>query len=107
MELPQKESVISEANTKIFISQVNVPLISNANLYYASGLPFLENVPDIPHFPVLWIDLGFSINATKLVTTTTTTEPTTTTGSTNAESSVMADSPPVVLTLLLAFLAAI
>ena len=87
---------------------MNVPLISNANLAYSQGLPFLENVPDIPHFPVLWIDLGFSINATHLVTTTTTTttEPTTTTGSTVIESSAMAYSPAGFLTLLLTFLAA-
>ena len=43
--------------------QLNVPLINRANLVTDNKLPFLENVPDIPHFPVLWIDLGADIQS--------------------------------------------
>jgi hypothetical protein len=42
--------------------QLNVPLINNRNLD-GKELWFLENVPDIPNFPVLWIDLGADVES--------------------------------------------
>jgi len=39
--------------------QLNVPLINSQHL--SEGLPFLDNVQDIPNFPVLWIDFGLDV----------------------------------------------
>jgi len=41
--------------------QLNVPLINSANLL--KQVPFLDNVRDIPNFPVLWIDLGADVES--------------------------------------------
>merc|ERR1719239_113435 len=41
--------------------QLNVPLINSQHL--AEALPFLDNVQDIPHFPVLWIDIGADVES--------------------------------------------
>lgn len=41
--------------------QLNVPLINSRHL--KTALPFLENVTDIPNFPVLWIDLGADVES--------------------------------------------
>jgi len=41
--------------------QLNVPLINSANLEVP--IPLLENVRDIPNFPVLWIDLGADVES--------------------------------------------
>ena len=41
-----------------------MPLINNRNLD-GKELWFLENVPDIPNFPVLWIDLGADVESVR------------------------------------------
>merc|ERR1711936_132584 len=41
--------------------QLNVPLINSQHL--AEALPFLDNVQDIPNFPVLWIDFGLDVES--------------------------------------------
>jgi len=41
--------------------QLNVPLTNSANL--AKAIPFLDNVQNIPNFPVLWIDLGADVES--------------------------------------------
>ena len=43
--------------------QLNVPLINSQHL--AEALPFLDNVQDIPHFPVLWIDVGADVESVR------------------------------------------
>jgi len=41
--------------------QLNVPLINSASL--TNEIPFLANVPNIPNFPFVWIDLGADVES--------------------------------------------
>jgi len=47
--------------------QLNVPLINSStissNTWFHKTIPFLDNVQDIPHFPVVWIDLGADVES--------------------------------------------
>jgi len=50
--------------------QLNVPLMNSESLKWTEGMfkfekniSFLENVMDIPNFPVLWIDLGADVES--------------------------------------------
>jgi len=44
--------------------QLNVPLLNSANIGKTHvNLTFLDNVQDIPNFPVLWIDLGADVES--------------------------------------------
>ena len=53
--------------------QLNVPLINAETLKWHESsfnkfedtIPFLENVPDIPNFPVVWIDLGADVESVR------------------------------------------
>ena len=42
-----------------------MPLINNRNLLPGKEFWFLENVRDIPNFPVLWIDLGADVESVR------------------------------------------
>ena len=53
--------------------QLNVPLINAETLKWHESsfnkfedtIPFLENVQDIPNFPVVWIDLGADVESVR------------------------------------------
>ena len=50
----------------IVYPQLNVPLLNSANIGKSPVvLPFLDNVRDIPNFPVLWIDLGADVESVR------------------------------------------
>ena len=57
--------------------QLNVPLIGNTDLsmfgikHKTPGFPILEGLPNIPHFPVLWIDLGADVESVSVPDSTT------------------------------------
>ena len=45
-----------------------MPLLNSANIGKSPVppvLPFLDNVRDIPNFPVLWIDLGADVESVR------------------------------------------
>ena len=52
---------------------MNVPLINAETLKwhetslnkFEDTIPFLANVPDIPNFPVVWIDLGADVESVR------------------------------------------
>ena len=59
-------------NHFIVCPQLNVPLMNSESLKWTEGMfkfekniSFLENVMDIPNFPVLWIDLGADVESVR------------------------------------------
>ena len=56
-----------------FYFKLNVPLINAETLKwhetslnkFEDTIPFLANVPDIPNFPVVWIDLGADVESVR------------------------------------------